>query len=460
MQYFPLFHDLRDRKVVVIGGGAAVVAKLDLFRRAGVRPTVFAMAPIPEVRELAATGHIALHCRAAQGGDLAGAALVVAAGDDGETEITTAARVAGIPVNVVDRPELSSAIMPAIVDRDPVLVAISTAGTSPVLARRLRARIEALLPPGLGQLARFAARFRRTVAATCPDPGDRRRLWERVLDGPIGGAVLAGHEAEAREGMMRLVNTKSTTEERAGSVALIGVGPGDPELLTLRAIRFMQYADVVLYDALIAPELFNYVRRDARRLDVGKRKGRHGMSQAGINRLMLAEARAGRRVARLKGGDPLIFGRGGEEAAFLKGHGIAVEIVPGITAALGAAAEAQIPLTHREHAAAVTFVTGHRRALGDFTPKLADTDHTLVVYMGVSQAEHLAADLIAAGRPATTPVAVLERATLPDRRTLRTTLAALPELMRREGVASPALLVVGEVAAPDMASAQTVRATG
>ena len=326
MQYFPLFHDLADRKVVVLGGDAAAVGKLELLLRAGARPAVFAPSPGARVRALAAGGRIALSRRTPRLGDLAGAALVVAAGADGGASrvVVEAARGSGIPVNVVDRADLSTAIMPAVVDRAPVLVAVSTGGASPVLARRLRERIEAALPARLGELARFAATFRRAVAATHPNPSERRRFWEWLLDGPIADAVLAGREDEAREAMLRLVNARPPAAVSAGSAALVGIGGGDPEFMALRGLRRLQDADVVLHDAETAPALLDCLRRDARRIAIGNRR------RGAVDRLMRREARAGRRVARLWPGDPSTDPRAHEAAAWLRAQGTAVEIVPGI----------------------------------------------------------------------------------------------------------------------------------
>lgn len=456
MRYLPLFADLVDRRALVVGAGEEAARKLRLLLRAGAMPLVVAETVSEEVEAHARAGRIRLERRAFAPGDLRGVSLAVVAEPHRPTAeaAARAARGAGVPVNAVDRPDLSTVIMPGIVDRDPILVAIGSAGDAPVLVRRLRERIEALLPARLGRLAAFAGRFRGAVAAALGDgPGAgtaRRRFWEAFFDGPIAADLLAGRDSGTTEAMLRLVNCGAAAPAPAGRVALVGVGPGDPDLLTLRALRAMQDADVVVHDALIGPDLLDCVRRDAERIDVGKRKGRHAASQAEINAVLLREARAGRRVVRLKGGDPFIFGRGGEELAWLRRHGVAVEVVPGITAALGAAALAEIPLTHRDHAAAVTLVSGHDRGGTATLPPalLADRSVTLAVYMGVSVAGAIADQAIAAGRPRETPAALIERASLPDQRIRRGRLADLAALA--EGVDGPALIVFGEaVAAAD-----------
>jgi uroporphyrin-III C-methyltransferase/precorrin-2 dehydrogenase/sirohydrochlorin ferrochelatase len=364
-----------------------------------------------------------------------------------------------MPVNVVDRPDLSSFIMPAIVERDPVVIGISTGGAAPLLARRIRATIEALLPARLGRLVRFAESFRGSVQATIPDARARLRFWERFFEGPLAGAVLAGDESTAREQMLSLVNRPQAAPRPAGVVHIVGAGPGDPDLLTLRALRLMQQADVVVYDKLVGPEILDYARRDAERIYVGKSKGNHARTQDQINELLVVHARTGKRVLRLKGGDPFIFGRGGEEREHLRRAGVRVEVVPGITAATGCAAATGIPLTHRDHAAAATFVTGHgRNGEPDLDwAALARIRHTLVIYMGVSTAGRTAARLIEHGMAPDTPVAVVENGTLESQKTAIGTLAHLGALVAEHGIAGPAIIVVGEVVREADAAALTER---
>jgi uroporphyrin-III C-methyltransferase/precorrin-2 dehydrogenase/sirohydrochlorin ferrochelatase len=451
MRYYPAFLDLVGRSCLVVGGGETALAKLRLLRKAGARVTLVAPRALPEIEALAEAGEIERIRRGFVAGDVAGRALVQGASGIAEVDrrVSEAARDAGLPVNVVDRTGLSSFITPAIVERDPLVIGISTAGTAPVLARQLRARIEALLPAHLGRLARFAEGFRGAVRATIGEPAERRRFWERFFAGPLAARVLAGEEGGAREAMLALINRQAPAEDGRGSVAIVGAGPGDPELLTLKALRALQDADVVVYDRLVAPEILDLARRDARRLYVGKAKARHSRTQDQINAMLLAEARAGRRVVRLKGGDPFVFGRGGEERAYLLRHGVDVRVVPGITAATGCAAAAGIPLTHRAVAQAVTFLTGHGAA-GEPDldwAGLAARRETLVIYMGVSTAGTIARRLIEHGLAGSTPVAVVENGTLASQRVIAGRLDGLGALIERQAVTGPALIVVGEVAA-------------
>ncbi len=449
MQYFPAFLDLKDRPCLVVGGGAPAARKARLLMRAGARLTVVARRASPEIEDLDAAGALRLVRRGFVAGDASGRAAVVSATGLGDVDarVSEAARAAGVPVNVVDRPELSSFVVPAIVERDPVVIGISSGGTSPVLARRLRARIEALLPARLGRLARFAESFRAAVRATVPDPAQRQRFWTGVFDGPVAEDVLAGREAAAREAMLGLVNRPDTTRAPEGLVHIVGAGPGDPDLLTVKALRLMERADVAVYDRLVTPEILSRLRRDAERIYVGKAKGAHALSQDRINALLLDQARAGKRVLRLKGGDPFVFGRGGEELEYLRRHGVHVEVVPGVTAATACAAALGVPLSHRDHASAVTFVTGHGR---DGEPELdwaalASARQTLAVYMGVETAGRTAARLIAQGLAPGTPAAVIENGTLANQKAVVGTLCDLEALVRDNGITGPALILIGEV---------------
>ncbi len=445
MKYLPLFIDIAGRPAVVVGGDETAARKVRLLLRAGAKVQVCAEEITQEISELAETGALLHRERKLRASDLEGAALAVVADTAQAVALKRICTARNIPLNVVDRPDLSTAVMPGIVDRDPIVVAIGSGGGAPVLVRRLRERIEALLPSGLGRLASFAERFRSAAAATRSAGAERRRFWEEVLDGPIGAKVLAGQEADAQEAMLRLVN-RTESKTRDALVSLVGVGPGDPDLLTLKALRVMQDADVVIHDAVIGPSILDYVRRDAERIDVGKRKGAHSKTQTEILELLRQHAQAGRRVVRLKGGDPFLFGRGGEELAYIRAHGIAVEVVPGITAALGAAATSEIPLTHRGLAQSCTVLTGHgQNGEPDLDPALLASEGTLAIYMGLSVADRLARRIIEAGRSASTPVAVIERATWADQRTLYATLDDLGGLLRRETVTGPTLLIVGEV---------------
>ncbi len=444
MRYFPAFLDLVGRDVLVVGGGEVAARKVRLLSDAGARVTVVAKRLVPE---LAGDGHLTIVRRGFVAGDVLGKALAVAATDDREVNrrVAEAGAAAGIPVNVVDDPSLSTFIVPAIVQRGEVVVAVSTGGASPVLARRIRARIEEALPARLGALAAFARRLRRVLRARIADFGERRRVWEAVLDGPVGEAVLAGRETEAEARLERVLSGKTGR----GSVALVGAGPGDPELLTLKAVRLIQSADVIIYDKLVSPEALGHARRDALRIYVGKSRGNHTLPQEEINQLIAHHARQGRRVVRLKGGDPFIFGRGGEELEHLRAEGIEVEVVPGVTAATACAAVASVPLTHRGTAEAVVLVTGqgsHGAPAIDWAA-LARLNQTIAVYMGVAAAPRIAAELTQAGLDPATPLAIVENATLPQQRTLYGTLAELPALISENRVEGPAVILIGAVAA-------------
>lgn len=458
MRHFPTFFDLQGKSVAVIGGTAMALQRSRLLLEAGAKITVFARILHPELAELALDGQIRWQAAQVEPEDLAEQKLAFVATGDAASDAIAAeqARRASVPVNVVDKPELCDFIMPAIVERGGVTVGISTGGASPVLTRNLRARIEAALPARLGELVRFAGSFRETAKAVIKNATDRRRFWDEVLDGPVGEAVLAGRDERAQDLANDLL--KGGNDAARGAVYIVGAGPGDPDLLTFRAHRLMQQADIVFYDELVGPELLNYVRRDAERVYVGKIKSHHSKSQDEINVLLAQHAKAGKRVLRLKGGDPFVFGRGGEELDYLRQQKIETVVVPGITAALGCAASAGIPLTHRDHASSVTFLTGHTRdgELATDWRVLARPDQTLVVYMGLSNAGSLAAKLLVAGLPRGTPVAIVERGTRPDQRVSTGVLSDLKALAERHKDGGPALLIIGKVAALAKADIVTV----
>jgi len=451
MKHLPTFFALNGRAVLVAGGTPAAAQRVRTLLASGGDVTVMAPDLGAAFDDLPRHGAFERQARWPDGADIAGAALVfVATGDAARNaEVAAQARAARVPVNVTDRPDLSDFIMPAIVDRGDVVVGVSTGGASPVLARLVRERIERALPARLADLGAFAARFRDTARALLSDVGARRRFWERVLDGPIGRLVLAGREREAREAMLVAINRSGAPTPWAGSVAIVGAGPGDPDLLTLRALHALQGADVVLYDELAGRDVLGYARRDATLVYVGKQKAQHSKSQDEINALMVDHARAGRNVVRLKGGDPFIFGRGGEELEHLRRHGIEATVVPGITAALACGAAAGIPLTHREHASAVTFVTGHLKN-GDPAADweaLAKSGQTIVVYMGVSAAATVRDRLLAAGLARTTPVAIVENGSRPDQKVSVGTVGGLAALAAGHANGGPALMIIGDVAA-------------
>ena len=459
MDHLPIWLTAAALNVLVVGGKDRAARKVRLALKTGARVTVVAPAAGAEIDSLANAGKLTHLGRAFQDSDLDGMGLVYAATGLNEVDeaVSAAARARDILVNVTDRADLSSFIMPAIVDRSPVVIGIASGGTAPLLVRELRARFEAMLPSNLGRLARFAGKFRSAVRATIDDAAARRRFWEGFFNGPLAKTVLED-ESKARERMLALVNRRPQAAAPEGIVHIVGTGPGNPDLLTLRALQVMQSADVILHDRLIGPDILDYARRDAERLYVGKTRGDHSWNPERINAVMAERALAGQRVVRLKGGDPFIFGRGGEETAYLKARGVAVEVVPGITAASGCAAATSIPLTHRDFASAVTFVTAQAKAgEPDLNWKaLAALGHTLVVYMGVNAAAMIAARLTEAGLGSSTPVAVVENGTLPEQRVIVGTLGGLGTLVAEHAVQSPALLVIGE--AVTLADAATVEA--
>jgi uroporphyrin-III C-methyltransferase/precorrin-2 dehydrogenase/sirohydrochlorin ferrochelatase len=449
MQTFPLFMSLQGRRVLVVGGTEAAARKVELLLSAGAQVTLIADTVVGEIAQLIDEARISWAGRAFYGEDLAGVSLVVVACDDEslQARVSLAAQSRCLPVNVVDRPKLSSFIMPAIVDRAPITIAISTGGAAPALARRLRAEIERAMPAAIGRLARFAEVFRAQVRRTLEQPRARRRFWDRVFEGRIGEMALAGDEIGARRELIRLLDGARTEAPTVGMVHLVGAGPGDPDLLTMKAHRLLQRADVVVYDRLVSTEVLAMTRRDAERIYVGKRRGNHSLPQDEINARLVALARAGKSVVRLKGGDPFVFGRGGEEIEALAHSGIAVEVVPGVTAALGCAASAGIPLTHRDHAQTCVFVTGHRKegTLDLDWPMLARPRQTVVIYMGVEALPTIASQLVAHGLPASTPVALIENGTTDRERRVVGTLATIERQAMRIRLEGPTLCLVGEV---------------
>ncbi|HHQ4642603.1 TPA: siroheme synthase CysG [Aeromonas veronii] len=445
MDYLPIFCRLDNKPVLLVGGGEVAERKARLLLDAGAQLTVVAPDLDPELAELAANGSIEWLAGEFAPQQLTGKWLVVAATDRREVNalVYQSANQARIFANVVDDPKRSSFIMPSIIDRSPLMVAISSGGKAPVLARLLREKLEALLPQHLGAVATFAGSLRERVKARFAIMGERRRFWERLLGADrLGQALARGDHASANQLADNLFADESQT---AGEVVLVGAGPGDPGLLTLHALRQMQQADVVVYDRLVSDEVMALVRRDAKRIFVGKQAGNHCVPQEGINQLLLEEAKKGQRVVRLKGGDPFIFGRGGEELETLVGTGIGFQVVPGITAASGCAAYAGIPLTHRDHAQSVRFVTAHGKggARDLDWPLLAKDRQTLVFYMGLSSCATIREELLAHGKAGDTPVALIERGTQPCQRVIRGTLDQLPALA--VGVESPALIMVGSV---------------
>ena len=473
MNRFPLFVDLQGKKVVIAGGDEEAERKARLVAKAGATIVVITAAVdrarFEGLRDDGAADVAILAVDPAPA-DFEGAALAIIADVD---ELTAAryakwARKAGALVNVVDRPGLCDFTTPSIIDRDDVVIAISTGGAAPVLGQRLRGKIEALLPARLGALARFAKSFRDDVKKSVPASA-RRKLWGKVFDGPVGAHVLAGDEPQARRAMRSLLLNQPADDrgESAGVVHIVGAGPGDPELLTLRAHRLVQEADVILYDRLVSDAILDLARRDAERLFVGKAKADHAVPQADIERLMVEHARAGKTVVRLKSGDPFVFGRGGEELEAMHAAGVDAHVTPGITAATGCAAAVGMALTHRNHAQAVTFVTGHAqngpdpRGSGlDVVGRKAESNEpdidwaslvklnqTLVIYMGVTTAETISQCLIRHGASPQTPAAIIENGSRPEQKLVKGRLADLAVMIGQHAISGPALLVIGDVAA-------------
>ena len=452
MRFLPVFLDLQSGVVLLVGAGELVRAKLRLLTSAGARIRWFAIDGNHDLAGLDAAD--AARIELARGdpltADIAGvmAVLCAGAGDVG-VAMSARAKAVGLPVNVMDDLAHSTFIFPAIVDRGDVVVAVGTGGTSPVVARRVREQIELLLPARIGDLAAFIGSFRKSINGRIAEFPLRRRFWERVVDGPLGALVLAGRKAEAETALREIADPSAfagALEE--GRVTLVGAGPGDPDLLTIKALRALQDADVVFYDELVSPEILDRIRRDASRIPVGRRVGKPGVGQDAINKLLIEAAKSGQRAVRLKGGDPFIFGRGGEEIEALRAAGVAYSVVPGITAGLGAAAQFEAPLTYRHEALRITFLTAHKARDAETVDwsVLTDKKMTIVVYMGITAAPSIRSGLLAAGRSPQTPVGVFARVTRPDAQAVVGTLENLPALVEKiDG--GPAILIIGDVVA-------------
>ncbi len=449
MDYLPIFFKAKDRPCLIVGGGEIAARKAELLLRAGAKLTLVAPEIGEDVAALKASGRVHHEHRKFIPEDLEGIALVVAATNDVglNGKISELAHQSALPVNVVDQPNLCSFIMPSIVDRSPVIVAVSTGGASPVLARLMRARLETLVPAAFGQLALLAREFREQVKKRFKQSAARRRFWEHVLDGPIAEMTFAGRADAARQALRDELSKGPDSVPLTGEVYLVGAGPGDPDLLTSRAIRLMQRADVVLHDRLVSEAVLRLARQDAPRIHVGKERSKHLLPQETINQLLVRLAKEGKRVLRLKGGDPFMFGRGGEEIDTLAEEGVPFQIVPGITAASGCAAYAGIPLTHRDYAHSCVFVTGH---LKDGTinldwEALAKPQQTIVVYMGLIGLPVICEELIKRGLAKDLPAAMVEHGTTPDQRIFTGTLTTLPKIVESAEVRAPTLTIIGEV---------------
>jgi uroporphyrin-III C-methyltransferase / precorrin-2 dehydrogenase / sirohydrochlorin ferrochelatase len=451
LNYFPVFFDLKGQKVLVVGGGEVALRKVALLQPSGALITLVAPRVAPEIKVRAAPGTLSIENREFIPGDLEGMCLVIVATSRRAVNrwIANLCDARALPVNVVDDRDASRFIVPAIIDRDPVLVAVSTGGGSPVLARRLRERLEAVIPKRFGELASWLRDLRGASRRRLRDTDQRRRFFEAVIDGDAARRFIAGDRRGAQRIAQRLLARASGAVRAAGEVTLVGAGPGDPELLTLKALRALQDADVILHDRLVSAEVLDFARRDATRICVGKSSGSVNTTQAAINDLLIEHARQGRRVVRLKGGDPFVFGRGGEELEALARAEINFSVVPGITAATGCAAYAGIPLTHREYAHSVSFVTGHAGEGGNEPDwrALAMPGTTAVFYMGLAQLDRIVQRLLEHGAAASRPAAIVAQGTTANQRVLTATLATIRDISSGANLEPPALLVVGEVVA-------------
>ena len=448
MDYFPIFLNLKGRRCIVIGGGAVAERKTAALLKAGADTILIA----PSLTESLATwrdaGQLTHLNRSFEETDLSGAYLVITATNDAQVNrrVAELAEQQRIPVNVADQPELCSFIVPSIIDRSPVVAAISTGGASPVLARLIRSRIESIIPAGYGRLAELCSRFRQRVKETFSNPADRRIFWDRILEGGVAERIFSGHTEEANHLMERAL-ADIRLADNMGEVYLVGAGPGDPDLLTFRALRLMQQADVVVYDRLVAKPILDMTRSDAQHIYVGKERDKHTMRQEEINKLLARLAKAGKRVVRLKGGDPFIFGRGGEEIDTLAAEGVPFQVVPGITAAAGCASYAGIPLTHRDYAQSVTFVTGHLKdgSMNLNWDMLAQPNQTVVFYMGLVGLPIICRELQAHGVASDMPIALIQQGTTHMQRVYTGTLATIEGILAKEKPIPPTLIIVGRV---------------
>ncbi len=448
MEYLPIFLRLIQQRVLVVGGGQVALRKVQMLLRAQAQIRLVTPQILPELQALLQDTIHQIELRDYIDADLDTIKLVVAATDNSAVNVAVwqAASARNIPVNVVDQPELCSFIFPSILDRSPVIVAVSSGGNAPVLARLLRARLETLIPSAYGALAILLGEYRYQVKQKYTSLTYRMRFWESIVNGPVAEMMMSGQKAKAEELLLQQLE-QGLDSNRGGEVYLVGAGPGDPDLLTFRALRLMQQADVVLYDRLVSPQILNMTRQDAEKIHVGKQRAKHTMPQQEISNLLVTLARQGKRVLRLKGGDPFIFGRGGEEIEELAAAGIPFQIVPGITAASGCSAYAGIPLTHRDYAQSVRFVTGHLRDDScdlDWS-QLVQPGQTVVYYMGLLSLPEICKQLILHGRDPQTPIALIQQGTTPQQKVYTGTLHSMPALIASKEVKAPTLIIVGEV---------------
>ncbi len=451
MKYLPIFANISDTACLVVGGGTLALRKVSLLLKAGGVVTVIAPDLSDNLNQLLCENKIKYKRKIFAHDDVKNYTLIISATNivAVNQSVAAAAQDYRIPINVVDSPALSSFIFPSIVDRSPIVAAVSTGGASPILARLLRSRLESMIPASYGKLAELAEQFRTKVKTEIKDSRLRRKFWEENLQGGVAELVYAGRAQEAADQLEKNIALTKQSKHPIGQVYLVGAGPGDPDLLTFRALRLMQSADVIVYDRLVSPEIRELVRRDAEMIYAGKERSRHTIPQEKINVLLARLAKSGKSVVRLKGGDPFIFGRGGEEIETLMEQGVSFQIVPGITAASGCASYAGIPLTHRDYAQSCAFVAGH---LKDGTidlnwEQLVVRNQTLVIYMGLLGLPRLCQKLIEHGADNDLPIALIERGTTQYQRVITGTLATLPEIVSAQDITPPTLIVVGEVVA-------------
>ena len=448
MDYFPVFVKLQDQPCLVIGAGEIAARKIELLARAGAKITVIANDIRQPVLNLEKTYQLTIIQKSFSPEDVLGFRLVISATDNRETNLLVAntAEAQNILVNVVDSPDLCRFIFPAIIDRSPIIAAVSSGGAAPVLARLLRAKIETIIPPAYGKLAQLAERYRDDVKRFIKEPSQRRIFWENIFQGSVAELVFSGNDHNAEQQLQQMLQQQTDTVTQ-GEVYLIGAGPGTPDLLTFRALRLMQQADVIVYDHLVSPEIIDLARRDSEKIYVGKQRDKHTLPQESINTLLADLAKAGKRVVRLKGGDPFIFGRGGEEIETLMEQGINFQVVPGITAASGCSAYAGIPLTHRDHAQSCTFVTGHLKdnSINLNWTQLAKPNQTIVIYMGLVGLDKICQSLIEHGSPKDLPIALVQQGTTVNQRVVTGTLVTFASTIASLDIKPPTLVIIGTV---------------
>ena len=451
MQNYPIFIDLKNQPCLFVGGGPVALRKIRLMMSAGAKVTVVAPIICEDLRKEFGE-HIEHHARPFVDDDIDGFRLITAATSEPQINLRVSelAQAKNIPVNVVDEPELCSFITPSIVDRSPVLIAVSTGGGAPVLARTLRSKLEAFIPTSYGRLADAMRQCRDQLKQKLPTERDRRQFWETIVNGPVAEKFLSGRTEQGQHALSAAIENSADSNQSSnmtGEVWLVGAGPGDPDLLTFRALRLMQQADVVLYDRLVSEKILNLTRRDADRIYVGKKRSDHAVPQGEINQLLVDLAKQGKSVLRLKGGDPFIFGRGGEEIELLAKSGISFQIVPGITAASGCAAYAGIPLTHREHAQSCMFVTGHlKNGSVDLDWRLLATpNQTVVIYMGLLGLPTICTQLMEHGVAPNMPIALVEQGTTQRQRVFTATLESMPKTIKNQDIHAPTLVIIGSV---------------